>query len=327
MDELVNIWERPGPGKCMIAGWNQWADAGSVSSGLPQDLIQQTDAQQIGEIGPGSFYLFQIPATHHFLRPVVDLEDGYRQSIQERSNEFFYADEDHGDFVIFLGEEPHQAETRYCEAFLDVVEELEIERVAIVAGVFGPVPHDRNREISCVYSLPEMKEELEEFALRFSNYEGGATIGTVMADRAEYRGIECVVLYAIAPAYQLTDAEESAVVQQMSMDDDYKAWYDIMLRLNHMFGLDLDLADLKERADEAMAEWDNQLDWLAKMPDLGVAEYLAQVYEEFEERTFVPPLSEVWARALDSIMDDDEDDAEEDDASDDIEDSPTAPAF
>ncbi|GAH70321.1 unnamed protein product, partial [marine sediment metagenome] len=33
MDDLVELWEIPtGQGKCMIAGWHQWADAGTVSS-------------------------------------------------------------------------------------------------------------------------------------------------------------------------------------------------------------------------------------------------------------------------------------------------------
>jgi len=67
MDSLV---------KYMIAGWHEWADAGAVSSGLPQYLIDETRARKIGEIAPDGFYLFQIPGTHHLLRPVVQLEEG-----------------------------------------------------------------------------------------------------------------------------------------------------------------------------------------------------------------------------------------------------------
>src|SRR5690606_5346996 len=65
MPDRVEIWEKPAaPEVYMLAGWRQWADAGSVSSGLPQYLIQQTGARKIGQIRPDGFYLFQIPGTH-----------------------------------------------------------------------------------------------------------------------------------------------------------------------------------------------------------------------------------------------------------------------
>ena len=64
----------------MIAGWHQWADAGSISSGLPLYLIEQTQARKIGRIKPDGFYLFQIPGAHHLLRPVVKLNEGYREA-------------------------------------------------------------------------------------------------------------------------------------------------------------------------------------------------------------------------------------------------------
>ncbi|NLF01309.1 MAG: PAC2 family protein, partial [Anaerolineales bacterium] len=91
MDDLVELWEKPRAGRAIIAGWRQWADAGEISSGLPRYLINRTGATKIGEIRPGRFYLFQIPGTHHLLRPVVTLKDGYRQAMEERANEFFYA--------------------------------------------------------------------------------------------------------------------------------------------------------------------------------------------------------------------------------------------
>ena len=89
MSELVEFWEKPVPGRCLIAGWHQWADAGTVSSGLPRYLIDYTDAHQIGEMLMGDFYLFQIPGTHHLLRPIVKLNEGYREGLEKRANEFY----------------------------------------------------------------------------------------------------------------------------------------------------------------------------------------------------------------------------------------------
>ena len=80
MDDWVELWEKPiAEKKYMIAGWQQWADAGAISSGLPQYLVDQTNARKIGQIKPDGFYLFQLPGTHHLLRPEVKLDEGYRK--------------------------------------------------------------------------------------------------------------------------------------------------------------------------------------------------------------------------------------------------------
>jgi predicted ATP-grasp superfamily ATP-dependent carboligase len=190
---------------------------------------------------------------------------------------------------------------QYADAFLDAVETMGVERVAIVAGVNGPMPYDKDREISCVYSLPEMKEELEGYAVRLSNYEGGATIGVYLADRAEDRGIELVAFYAMVPAYDFTQL--SSAIQRISAEEDYKAWYDLMRRIDYMFALDLDLTDLERRSAELVVAWDARIAQLKKkMPDV-VESYLDEVNEDFTERSF-DPLGRAWEDALGSLFDD-----------------------
>ena len=81
MDKQIDLWEKPTANEIyMLAGWRQWADAGGISSELPQYLVGKTGAKKIGEIKPDGFYLFQIPGTHHFLRPEIKLEEGYRKA-------------------------------------------------------------------------------------------------------------------------------------------------------------------------------------------------------------------------------------------------------
>ena len=54
-DELL-LLEKPRSKKInMIVGWRQWADGGSVSSGLPQYLIGKTKAYKIGAIASDGF--------------------------------------------------------------------------------------------------------------------------------------------------------------------------------------------------------------------------------------------------------------------------------
>lgn len=303
MDELVELWEKPVvQARCMIAGWHQWADAGAISSGLPEYLIRQTGARRIGEIKPDGFYLFQLPGTHHLLRPEVRLSEGYRQELEGRKNEFYYSGDDAKGSLIFLGEEPHQNEERYAEAFFSAVQDLGVTRVAAVAGVYGAMPYDRDREISCVYSLPKMKEQLSNYAVKFTNYEGGATIGVYLADRAEPRGIEFLVLCAYVPAYDFSRV--SIGVPQVSIERDFKAWHDLLRRLSHMFALDLDLLDLERRSSELISSMDSKIDDLAStMPQLKVREYMDKLGTDFTEMPFAP-LSDEWETALKDLFED-----------------------
>ena len=51
MSEMVVLTEKPQAEEIyMLAGWRQWADAGSVSSELPPYWIEQLGARKIGEI-------------------------------------------------------------------------------------------------------------------------------------------------------------------------------------------------------------------------------------------------------------------------------------
>jgi proteasome assembly chaperone (PAC2) family protein len=306
MDELVELWEKPVANQIyMIAGWHQWADAGNISSGLPEYLIQHAGARKIGEIGEDGFYLFQVPGTHHFLRPEIRLQDGYRQELAEQLNEFYYTGDDEKGLVIFLGEEPHLNVERYTQAFLDAVTALGVTRVAALGGVYGAMPYDKDREVSCVYSLRSMKDDLSEYAVRFSDYEGGSTIGTLLVDRAERRRVEFIDLYAFVPAYDFGEFDDQ--LQGLRIENDFKAWYDLMRRLNHMFDLGMDLSDLEGQSRELIGALDTKIEELERqLPQLNVREYMLELARDFTEQSFMP-LDDVWERELGDLFSDSSD--------------------
>ena len=307
MDDWVSLHERPEAEELyIIAGWQQWADAGSVSSGLPRYLISHLHARKIGEMSPDGFYLFQIPGTHHLLRPEVHFDEGYSKQIKPRQNEFYYAALGRKGLILFAGEEPHLDIDRYADGLFAVAQKLKVRRIALVGGVYGAMPYDKDREVSCTYSLPSMKAEMAEYAVRFSNYQGGATIGSYLVDRAETKGLEAFVFNSFVPAYDFSQATGS--VQGVRIEHDYKAWYELMRRFNHMFGLGIDLSDLDRQADELAASIDAKIEELDEsLPQVNVRSYLAKLTEEFEERPFMP-LDDVWERELGDILDDLKDD-------------------
>ncbi len=303
MNELVELWEKPQAEEIyMIAGWEQWADAGNVSSGLPGYLIHHTDARKIGSMNPDGYYLFQVPGTHDFLRPEVSLEEGYRKTMSRRENNFYYSGDERKGLVIFLGDEPHMNAERYAAAFFDTVQSLGVKRVVALGGVYGSMPYRLERDVSCAYSIWGMKEELERYAVRFSDYQGGATISTYLADLAEERSIEFVSFYAFVPAYDFS--ELSNMVQGVRIENDFKAWYELMRRVNHMFDLGLDLSELEKQSDELVDSMDAKINELDRqIPQIKIKEYIEKLTGEFNEMSFLP-LDDVWERALDDLFED-----------------------
>ena len=122
MSDAVEIWEHPTAAQIhMLVGWRQWADAGSISSGLPKYLIQQTQARKIGMIHPDGFYLFQFPGTHGLMRPIIKFEEGHPKSLETKRNELYYTGDDQRGVVILLGDEPHLDIERYSKAILHII--------------------------------------------------------------------------------------------------------------------------------------------------------------------------------------------------------------
>jgi proteasome assembly chaperone (PAC2) family protein len=301
MDDLVDFREKPVAEEIyMIAGWQQWADAGAVSSGLPPYLIEHTRARKIGEIKSESFYLYQVPGTHHLFRPVIKLEDGYRKSLSRPQNEFYYMGDRRRGLVIFTGVEPHLNAEQYASVFFGAAKQLGVRRVIGVGGVYGATPYDKDRDISCVYSLPRMKEDLKKYAVKFSNYEGGVSLGSYLADRAEYEGMEYCSLYAFVPAYDFS--QQSHQMQGFGIERDFKAWYDLMRRFNHMFNMEIDLSELDRNSEEMITSMDAKIAELDRdMPQLKAREYIDRLSRDFTENSFMP-LDEMWATELEDIF-------------------------
>jgi proteasome assembly chaperone (PAC2) family protein len=313
MPEALDLWEQPKAERVyMIAGWRQWADAGSVSSGLPEYLVQQTEARPIGKISPDGFYLFQIPGTHDLVRPVVEFDDGYPKSLEISRNEFFYTGDEERGVVIFLGDEPHLDIERYTAALLKAAKTLQVKRIIGLGGVYGELPYNKERIISSTYSLPRLKDEVLQLAVTLSDYHGGASIGSYLCRRAGDQNIEYVGLYAFVPAYSF--AEPTQIGNSIRIDNDFMAWLGVMRRVNYMLKIGLNLSDLETRSEQVIKVMDNKIAELDRAaPQLGVQDYLARLAEGFNEVTFAP-LSNVWEEEMRRLLDEDEEGEEGEEA-------------
>lgn len=299
----LNLWERPTARHInMVVGWRQWADAGSISSALPEYLVELTGAKPIGEILADDFYFFQMPGTHHFLRPVIELTDGITQNLERPRTQIFYAGDEETGLLIVLGDEPHLHVERYTAALYTLAATFNVRYAATIGGVYGTIPHDKERYISCAYSLPSMKEVLDGYAVHYSNYTGGVTISSYLVARAAEQKQAWLALHALVPAYDFDD--EGGAPRGLRIEDDYRAWYDILRRLNHLFQLSLNLNDLERQSEELGRGMDEQLAALEHdLPSFDLPSFLDQLHADFTELLF-EPLDDVWTEGLDDLFKD-----------------------
>ena len=304
MNETIDIWEQPESKELfLITGWRQWADAGSMSSGLPQYLIKQTGARQIGEIKNDGFYLFQFPGTHDLVRPVVKFQKGYPESLKTKRNELFYTGNSEQGVLILVGDEPHMDIERYVGAVLDIAEMLDVKRIVSFGGVFGELPYDKERLISAIYSLPSLKSEMDRLAVNVSDYHGGASIGSYICKRSGERGVQYVGLFGFVPTYDFSSVDQ--IGNTIRIENDYMAWYSVMRRVNFMLRTDFDLSDLQKRSSRMVELIDAKIEELDSLvPQLEVRDYMDRLAEEFTEVHF-DPLDEVWEEEFRKLFDDD----------------------
>ncbi len=302
MSEIFELNEKPQVEEIyMLVGWRQWADAGSVSSGLPEYLVEQTQARKIGRMRNDDFYLFQVPGTHDLVRPVVEFNDGYPVALDIQRNEFFYFGDERLGVVVFLGDEPHLNVENYVGGLLDAAQALGVKRIVGFGGVYGEVPYDKDRMVSCVFSMPALKDELEDLAVNFSDYHGGASIGSYVCRRAADRGMEYAGFYAFVPTYDFSSIAQAA--NAIRVETDYTAWLGVMRRVNYLLKLGIDLEDLEEKSASLLEVIDAKVDEIDQMvPEMEVRAYLTRLSEGFSEETF-NPVNEVWEEGLRKLFD------------------------
>ena len=291
-DHLVVFGVKP-EAKYMIAGCRrQWSDGGEISSGLPRYLIDKLQAKKIGELGEQVSKLcfpFQVPGTHDAYRPRVVYQDGLPHRDMHRRNYFY----DAGDgLIIFLGEEPWFRIDIYGQAFFQAVRELGVRCTVAVEGYNGAAPPELERNVSCIYSNPRMKEELEKYGVSFSNYgsrgRNGPTIGMALSSiaHAEHPDLDVFRLGAMASMFPFLSRNNDPV----GIARDHRAYYAIMKRLKSMFKLDIDLAELMALGQTESEELRESLERMGEsnpkakeLIDKARADYVVKPFEETVE--------------------------------------------
>ena len=202
MDKLT-IYQRPLlSNPSLLIGFTGWMDGGDVSSGSVAYLQKKFAAEMIAEIDPQDFYLFNFPGSMEEVaqfRPYTSIKEGIVTEFHYPQNQLFCASKEN--LLLFLGKEPNMKWNEYAENIFALGKEFGVKRIYFVGSVSGLIPHTREPRVSCSVSDEKLKAELKDYNFRFNDYEGPASITTLLTLMASHRGIEMINLVVEIPMY------------------------------------------------------------------------------------------------------------------------------
>jgi len=268
MKNLI-IYKRPNVKAVrMIIGFSGWMDGGEVSTGTIQYLKEELKAKKFAEINPGEFYILSFPGTMEQVaqfRPYTKIKDGLLVDFRYPKNEFFVSETEK--IILFLGKEPNLRWDEYANCIFQLGGEFGVSEIYFVGSVAGPIPHTREPAIVCSVLSKEQKTRLGQHGVRFTNYEGPASIVTLLNRLSKGRGIEMTNLVAEVPAY--VQAKNPKAIEAIAK------------RLVRLLDLEINLDGLHR----ASLEFEKNIDgFVAKQPAL--SEEIKKLEENYDREAF-----------------------------------------
>ena len=186
----------------LLIGLSGWMDGGNVSTGTVKLLAEELDAQKLAEIEPEEFYIYNFPGSMELaamFRPHTRIKNGLVLSCETPKNIFFC--DEKNNLILFLGKEPNLRWAEYIDCIFSLCRKFGIKMIYFIGSVAGLVPHTRQPRFSCSVSDKKLKETMSQYGVRFSNYEGPASIITQLTTQAKQNDLGMATLVAEIPAY------------------------------------------------------------------------------------------------------------------------------
>jgi len=267
--ENITIYHEPSlKDPSMIIGFSGWMDGGEVSTGTIQYLRFVLQAKKFAQIEPQKFYIFNFPGamteTAQF-RPYTKIQEGLVVEFWYPQNEFFY--DEKNNLVLFSGKEPHINWDEYANSFFSIGEKLGVKNIYFVGSVAGPIPHTRAVRLFCSTSNQRQKTRLQELGIRFSNYEGPASITTLITRLGEEKGVTITSLVVEIPIYIQTRNP--------------KAIKAVLEKLNQLLNIEISLVDLSVKS----THFEKKIDELVRQQPL-LAAQIKKLEENYDQEFF-----------------------------------------
>jgi proteasome assembly chaperone (PAC2) family protein len=201
--EKLNIFKRPQLANArLLLGFSGWMDGGEVSTGTVKCLIDKLGAERFAEIEPAGFYICSFPGSMEvaaLFRPHTKISDGLIESYDIPTNTFFCSEQNN--LILFLGKEPNLCWEEYAECIFAICDDFDVKTVYFIGSVAGLVPHTREPRLFCSVSRAELRDIFQHYGVKFTNYEGPASIVTHLTFRCLEHAVDMVNFVATIPAY------------------------------------------------------------------------------------------------------------------------------
>jgi len=234
----------------MIIGLSGWGNAGDASTFTVKYLVNKLGAKKFGEISHEKFHDYWIQ------RPIVLTQQGLIKSYVPPRNDLFYwkNKESERDLVLLLGFEPYLNWPRYTDNVLRLAKETHVKRIYTIGGYLADIPQSVETPISASTNNKEILTELEKTRLELTDYEGPTSIYSEILWKSREKKIDVVSLWCAVPIY----------VKGLYP----KAAYFMINKIAQLIGLELDLKDLKDKAEAFKVELETEAMDQSQLHDL-----------------------------------------------------------
>ena len=213
----------------MIAGFDGWGNALSISSGMATYLIRKLNAEKFAKINPDTFFRYDEA------RPIVRIENGMLKSLAPPGG-FFYAAQIPGakhDVVILKTDEPTLRWTQFVDELFALCKQLDIRTIITLGSMYDNVLHT-DRVVSGLASTDSLFSLLKEKNVNSINYHGPSAIHSIIQAEGPKAGFQCLSLWCHCPFY-LQGTTHFGILSHLGA------------LLSFLCDFDLDTADLDDR--------------------------------------------------------------------------------
>ncbi len=250
----------------LVVGFEGWPDAGEVSTETVQYLIKELEARPFARFSQDPFHLY--PSS----RPEVHIEEGRLIEVEMPLNEFYFwkNPEGDGDLVLLQGIEPYTNWVSYAQTIFDFCESLGSQWIITLGGTRDHIMHDHEK-VTAMGSDETSLARLKTLGLEEVNYQGPASIHSLLLAEAKKRNIHSISLWGHVPIYiQGANFRACAMMVQL---------------LSSLLGAQIDTADL----DRIWERVRGKMEGLIK-ENKELREYLEKISKEEKKRSAPQPL-------------------------------------
>ncbi|MFD6856914.1 PAC2 family protein [Rhodococcus sp. NPDC060086] len=243
----------------LVAAFEGWNDAGDAATGAVEHLELIWDAEPFAELDSEEYYDYQVN------RPQARLVDGVTRQIDWPATRLSACSPPGSDqdIVLLRGIEPNMRWRSFCDAILELIDDLGIHTVIVLGALLADTPHTRPVPVTgTAYSA----EAAKRFNLEKSRYEGPTGINGVLQDACVRAGIPAVSFWAAVPHY-------------VSHPPNPKATVALLRRVEDVLDVEVPLGELPALAEEweetvtSMTEDDEDIsDYVRSLEEAGDAE-------------------------------------------------------